>query len=139
MSLESSLRRFINFYDGRNRFRVSLKRDNHKCLPPTADTSAISADVTPECIVFHPPVATNVSRANGERIFAGHFLRSSVRMNFTIGTPVRDAEKHLLISVERQAIPLNVKNSDNNVSSCLAFHQSASPGFLRHCEGTFFS
>lgn len=26
------------------------------------DASAISADVTPECIVFYPSVATNVNR-----------------------------------------------------------------------------
>lgn len=91
------------------------------------DTSAISADVTPECIVSHLPVAAN---ATTENVSSGHFLRSSVHTNFTIGTPVHDADKHL-ITVERQAIPLNVKNSDNNVPSCLAFHQSVSLFFTK--------
>lgn len=74
---------------------------------------------------MHPSTGSNKRRPRWN-VSPDHFLRSNVRTNFTIGTPVCGADKHLLINVERQAIPLNVKNSDSNVPSCLALHLSLS-------------
>lgn len=123
---DASLPRFIHFYGGRNRFRVSLKRDNHKCLS-TLTLPRFPLTWLPSL----PSTGSNERQPTMEHIFRPFFfffpfLRSSVGTNFTIGTSVCGADKHLLINVERQAIPLNVKNSDSNVPSCLALHLSVS-------------
>lgn len=122
---DASLLRFINFYGGRGTgFEFHLNGTTINVSRRWCFRDFHRRDSR----VHRLPSTGSNKRQPRRNVSSDYFffLRSSVRTNFTIGTPVCGADRHLLTNVGRQAIPLNVKNSDSNVPSCLALHLSVS-------------